>query len=239
MLPEALLSYSLLQNTVVPHFLGAHDHPWLRALLEEHERFVGRPQRELEAHLREPLPCESPPSKRRQAIHVLGRLQRHTRHESAVPPRRARALVFTKAALADVPADVVVSTVAASLGMGAGELTDSLFADLPGERLVAAPVPRLSPGELALRVNLALAQGLLLHAASVTIEAGGNMRALVRHAKLRGLICNVAERSGGAGAVLELSGPLALFRHTRLYGHAPGELVPLLGWCASFRFRCW
>jgi hypothetical protein len=48
---------------MVPHFLAAHDHPWLRCLLEEHERFVGRPHRELDARLRDPLPYESPPGK--------------------------------------------------------------------------------------------------------------------------------------------------------------------------------
>jgi hypothetical protein len=123
--------------------------------------------------------------------------------------------------------------VAATLGVTADELQDSLFADLPGERLIA-PLPSLSPAELALRTNLALVQALLSCATSVRIEAEGNSRALVRHAKLRGLICTVARRSGAGDAVLDLSGPFALFRHTRLYGRALGELVPLLPWCRRF-----
>jgi len=117
------------------------------------------------------------------------------------------------------------------------ELGDSLFADLPGNRLVAAPASPLSPGELALRTNLALAQALLFRATTVRIEAVGNARALVRHAKWRGLICSVVERSSAADAVLALSGPFALFRHTRLYGHALGEMLPLLAWCRHFRLR--
>ena len=36
---------------------------------------------------------------------------------------------------------------------------------------------------------------------------------------------------------MELSGPFALFRNTRLYGRALGELVPLLAWCPRFRLR--
>jgi predicted nuclease of restriction endonuclease-like RecB superfamily len=91
--------------------------------------------------------------------------------------------------------------------------------------------------ELALRSNLALVQALLFRATAVRIEVEGHTRTLVRHAKWRGLICTVAERSGAAGATLELSGPFALFRHTRLYGRALGELVPLLAWCAHFRLR--
>ena len=236
MLPEALLNYSVAGDTVVPHFLGEHDHPWLRILLEEHERFVGRPQRELDARLREPLPCESPPRKLRQAAYILTRLPPGHR-KAAVPPRRARALVFVEAARAPAPSDTVLRTVAATLGVSVGELQDSLFADLPGNRLVAAPAQPLSPAELALRANLALAQALLFRATSVQIEAEGNARALVRHSKLRGLICTVAPRSGTAEPVLELSGPFALFRHTRLYGRALGELVPLLAWCQRFRLR--
>ena len=235
MLPDALLNYSVIGDTIVPHFLGEHDHPWLRVLLDEHERFVGRPQRELGARLREPLPCESPPRKLKQATHVLARLWQGHR-KAAVPPRRARALVFGEAARAPVPPEAVFSRVAASLGVSTGELQDSLFADLPGNRLVTAPAPSLSPGELALRTNLALAQALLFHATSVSIEADGNARALVRHSKWRGLICTVVERSS-AHAVLELSGPFALFRHTRLYGRALGEIVPLLAWCRRFRLR--
>lgn len=236
MLPGPLLSYSVAGDLVVPHFLGEHDHPWLRVLLEEHERFIGRPQRELEARLRDPLPCESPPRKRSQAIQVLTRLRRSHR-KAAVPPRRARALVFAEAARVPAPPDEVLSTVAAALGVSAGELQDSLFADLPGNQLIAAPAQPLSPGELALRANLALAQALLFRATSVRIEAEGNTRVLVRHSKLRGLICRVVERSATADAMLELSGPFALFRHTRLYGRALGELVPLLAWCRRFRLR--
>jgi uncharacterized protein len=157
--------------------------------------------------------------------------------ERDIAPRRARALVFGEAARTAVTTEAVLSTVAASLGVSVEELHDSLFADLPGNRLVAAPAPPLSPGELALRVNLALAQALLFRAASVKIEADGNTRALIRHSKLRGLICTVGERSVAADPVLELSGPFALFRHTLLYGRALGELVPLLAWCRRFRLR--
>jgi predicted nuclease of restriction endonuclease-like RecB superfamily len=234
LLPDALLNYSVVGDLIVPHFLDEHDHPWLRALLDEHERFVGRPERELDARLRAPLPCESPPRKRKQATQVLARL-RQSHREAAVPPRRARALVFAEAARTPGPPETVLSRVAASLGVSRGEIENSLFADLPGNRLVTAPAGPLSPGELALRTNLALAQALLFHAAAVRIEADGNARALVRHAKWRGLICSVAGRSTATDAVLELSGPFALFRHTRLYGRALGEVVPLLAWCRRFR----
>jgi hypothetical protein len=221
---------------VVPHFLGEHDHPWLRVLLEEHERFIGKPHRELEARLREPLPCESPPRKLRLALQVLGRL-RPSHRKTAVPPRRARALVFVEAARTHASPETILSGVAASLGVTPEDVRDSLFGDLPGERLVGAPAQPLSAVELALRCNLALVQALLFRATMVRIDVEGNTRTLVRQAKWRGLICTGIQQSRAADAALELSGPFALFRHTRLYGRALGELVPLLAWCPRFRLQ--
>ena len=148
--------------------------------------------------------------------------------------------MFTEAARAPAALESVMTTVAASLGVTPEELRDSLFGDLPGERIVCAAAPPLSAPELALRSNLALVQMLLGNATAVTIDIEGNARAVVRHAKWRGLICAVAEPSDARNvtkASLQLSGPFALFHHTRLYGRALGELVPLLGWCPRFRLR--
>ena len=236
MLSADLLSYSVAGTVVVPHYLGEHDHPWLRVLLEEHERFIGRPQRELEARLRDPLPCQSPPRKLRLAIQVLGRLRPHNR-KSAVLPRRARAQVFREAARTSASPQVILTAVAASLDVTPEDLQESLFADLPGERIVAVPAQPLSAVELALRCNIAVVQEMLFRATVVRVEVEGNTRVLVRHAKWRGLICTVADRSCGTSTSMEISGPFALFRNTRLYGRALGELVPLLAWCPHFRLQ--
>jgi predicted nuclease of restriction endonuclease-like RecB superfamily len=236
LLSEALLACSIHGDVVLPHFLGEHDHPWLRVLLEEYARFEGCPQRRLDDRLREPLPCASPAAKRRIAIHVLAR-HWGTRRVTTIPPRRARAAVFVEAARSQAEPTVVVTSVAAELGITGAQLVEALFADLPGERLVAAPAETLSPVELALRANLAIAQGFLFRSTAVLIEMEGNARAVVRHAKLRGLICTVVSGEGERRAALEMSGPYALFRRTLLYGRALSELLPLLAWCQRFRLR--
>jgi predicted nuclease of restriction endonuclease-like RecB superfamily len=146
-------------------------------------------------------------------------------------------MVFGEAARTREARVAILSKVAVSLGVSVAHLCDSLFADLPAERLVSAPGEALSATELALRSNLALVQRLLFHAAILRVAVQGNTRLLVRHAKWRGLICTVAEQSGHDGASLEISGPFALFRNTRLYGRALGELIPLLAWCARFRLE--
>lgn len=236
MVPESLLTYSLRGDTIVPHFLGENDHPWLRGLLDEYECLVGRRQRELDERLREPLSGAHHSGKWRLAIHVLERVWGF-QSGSVVPPRRVRAAVFGEAARSRASRDVVLATVARQLGVREAELDAALFADLPGERVVASPDRIPSPGELALRANLTLVQGLIFRATAVTIEVCGNARALVRHAKLCGLICAVVARGDTGDAVLELSGPFSLFRRTLLYGRALGALVPLLAWCRRFRLR--
>src|SRR2546430_13152472 len=128
LLSADLLSYSVAGTLAVPHFLGEHDHPWLRVLLEEHQRFIGRPQRELEARLRDPLPCESPPQKLRLAIQVLGRLRPRER-KSAVPPRRAPAHVFGEAARTSALPQAAWAAVAASLGVRREDLPAWLLAE--------------------------------------------------------------------------------------------------------------
>jgi predicted nuclease of restriction endonuclease-like RecB superfamily len=229
------LSYRLVGNAVVPRFLGEADHPWLRTLLEERDRFVGRPQHELDARLREPLTPEGPAGKKQLALRALARLG-CTRRDAVVPPRQARRLLFYEAARAAGARDAALARAASSLAVTPEELDASLFADLPGEQVVAGLGTSLSPTQLALRANLALTQALLFRAIGVTLEVEGNARALVRTAKLRGLICTVS-RAPCRDTVLEVSGPLALFRRTILYGRALGALVPHLAWCPRFSLR--
>jgi hypothetical protein len=212
------------------------DYPWLRVLLDERERFVGRAQREFDARLRDPLPMEGSPGKKQVALRVLAQLGRSERH-SPVPPRHARRMLFEAATTTGESRDALLTRVASTVGATPEDLESSLFADLPGERLLGELTASLSPPELALRANLSLIQGLLGRATRVTLEVSGNARVLVRHAKLRGLLCTVTRPASDVGAVLEISGPLALFRHTVLYGRALGSLVPHLAWCQRFRLR--
>jgi predicted nuclease of restriction endonuclease-like RecB superfamily len=128
----------------------------------------------------------------------------------------------------------VIAEVAAGAGLSPEALLESLFADLPGERPVAAPDPLPTPREAALLTNLAAAQAVLMRASRVEIRVEGGARPVVRLAKLRGLLCTVADGADGGAPVLDISGPFSLFRHTLIYGRALAELLPHLAWCARF-----
>ncbi|HEY1532559.1 MAG TPA: DUF790 family protein, partial [Polyangiaceae bacterium] len=255
MLPQALLRVSarVEGDRIVPQYFTAHDEPWLRSLMDECAHFVGRKCTELHERLREPLPTRAPKAKLRIAIHVLDALFRE-RTVSAVPPKEARAAVFREAAATRAPRDAVVSRVAESFGVTAGEIESALFADLRGQRRVAELPKHVSPTRIATDANVAIVSSLVRRAAHVRISVWGNSRALVRHARLMGLICrlssaesrvltarvgNLEELSASRaepadGVVLEVSGPFSLFRHTEVYGRALASLVPRMAWCNEY-----
>lgn len=236
MLPENLIPHSIRQGQILPHYLTAADHPWLRELLEVYDGFVGRARRELETRLQEPLACHAPEARRRVAIRTLDRLY-PDRPRAAVSPMRAREALFCQASRSEGPRSSILEEVAASLGIQVAELEEALFGDLPGERKLQQLPSPLGADELALRVNLLLAQAILFRSRSIEIEAEGNARAIVRHAKLQGLMITLLPRSTEKDAILEVSGPYTLFRRTLVYGRAMASLVPFLKWCTRFEVR--
>jgi len=234
LLPESAIPFRIVGGRVLPAFLDARDVPWLRVLVEEIDRFCGRPVRELQERLRQPLPCATPPFKLRAAIALALRLWK-SELCAKVPPERARETLFCAAAArTDGNRSATFEAASQALGLLPADIEGSLFADLPGERRVAAPASIPSPNDLALRTNQLVLRSLLFHARRVRIKAEGATRPLVRQAKLRGLLCSVTDDTP---PILDVSGPFTVFRHTLLYGRALGELVQFLPHCAHFKLR--
>jgi uncharacterized protein len=245
-----LLSTRIEGDRILPRYLGEHDHPWLRALLDEHARFVGHRRSELLSRLTEPLPVAAPKNKLRLATRVLDRLT-IGRIEAEVSPERVRSSLFRAGAASDEARESVLERVASELSSTPRALESALFADLRSERRVAALPDDYSPSRLAIEINSALVAGLLARATHVRVRAWGDTHALVRQARLGGLICLVSRekgrmgRMGGfeagaldevreSGVMLDISGPFALFRHTAVYGRALAALVPRLTACSGF-----
>jgi uncharacterized protein len=261
LLPHTLarLSTQVGSDQLVLHYLTEKDHPWLRALIDEYERGVGSKQSDLLARLKEPLTTPAPKAKQRLAVAVLQRLT-DARAKACVPPREARWLAFTAAAQSAAAREEILGVAAEQLGIDVESLEGALFADLRSER-AACPIPAgLSPERIALEANLRLVNSWVQRARTVRISAWGNTRALVRQARLHGLICSIRRatpaRSGSPrppslaangldalpqnpteGVELEISGPLALFRHTLIYGRALSSLIPRALWCHRFELR--
>lgn len=228
----ATLDEQAKARAIVPDYVTQADLPWLSALLAERERFVGQKRSAWTERIREGLPVDAPRRKLDVALRVLDRAARDRASAPVAPPRIRMALF--RAAVAAPSRDAAITMAAGELQLHEDAMMGHLFADLPGERELTPLREPIDSNQLALLCNLDIIGALLARALRVRIEAHGNVRAVVRHAKLLGLLCQ-ARPSDKAGVALELSGPFSLFRHTRVYGHALASLVPRLAWCNTYR----
>jgi len=92
----------------------------------------------------------------------------------------------------------------------------------------AAPHPGIGRTALSRRYrgagNLALVQGLLQRSEHVRVEVREHVRAVVRFAKLAGLLCTYSPTE--RGTALEVSSPLSILCHTTKYGFALASFLP-------------
>lgn len=156
--------------------------------------------------------------------------------ESPLPPAELRRRLFAlgpvrrRPDIAGAPtAAEHVAALASDLGCTAETVERGLFADLKENQiLLACDVP--SAEWLLHRYNLALCQGLLLHAArvAITLQAPDpkHLRALFRQVKFHRLM--YAIRPLGDGCEIVLDGPASLFRFSTRYGLALANLLPAL-----------
>ena len=232
--PMSLAQLSKLPaiQTFSPSYFTEADHPWLRALLNERERFAGQKRREWKIRISEPWPGGAPQWKVNVALRVLDQLSGDA-SARLVPPRRIRALVFRQASMESDRAKALAQA-AVLLDMSTQAVLDALFADLPDERMLLPLSRSQGPVELALACNAAMVSSMLAKALRVRIVARGQVRAVVRQVRLMGLLCQATPGETKDEVALEVSGPYSLFRHTRIYGHALATLVPRLAWCSYY-----
>lgn len=148
---------------------------------------------------------------------------------------------LASARLVGAPRPEVLRDVATRLGLDPGDVEESLYADLPGERLLAPGTASWSPAELIERYNLCQLQGLLFLPERVRARVRDGARSVLRFAKLQRLLVEVhATQDAGPDILLTPSGPLSLLRLTTKYGHAMARWLPALTrqppW--SLRARC-
>lgn len=225
---------------ISPHFFGERDYPWIRRFYDDFLRFKGKRRRELLEFFAGGLSFEHPEKKVKLLLHLL--LKKTEADTPALTVRRARelrsALFLAASANSCKPeATTVLTQVATQFELEPESVLEQAFRDLPQERILMRMPEGGTPAQLALQANLALIQALVCRSSLVEIQLIGDVRKIVRQAKLRRLICEIQDlpHTGvKAGCLLRFSGPLSIFGHTTVYGRALAELVPLLSWCNHF-----
>ncbi len=218
------------RELLVLQLLDERDTPWIAALLDELELAVGRPWRELLERI-ERLPARSSSARRAAVLQAMRGLL-GGRERGPVKARQVRRALLGVAAVGDDVRDQRIASAADTLEATPEVVVSALWADLPGERAVVLPDGRPSELAVAAAANLRIIQRALLRCHKVRLEVTGNARGVVRTAAVRGLLATA--RRHGERVVLDISGPLALFHQTTVYGRALGSIVPHLAWCEQF-----
>lgn len=237
MLSEKLLAFERRGGSIMPRFLTAGDEVWVRSLLDAARAQEGRREEDaragMDAAVREISKSQRVSSTAVSGMRLVLEASFPARTRASVPPRDARRALFEAGARAGpFRIDDAAAAAARKMGCSRDEVMESAYADFPGERIIASASPVPNPCELVQSYNLALVQGLLLRSSRVTVRVREYVRAVVRFAKLKRLLCSCAPADDHT--CVELSGPLALFHHTTRYGFSLASFLPAVvatpGW---------
>jgi uncharacterized protein len=235
--PDALLSLEPIGDGLAPRYLRSRDDVWVRRAVSEFADLAGMPRGAIDdawASRIEPA-LRSFGAPRIATLGIRRVLDRactwHVR--AALEPSLLRESVFPIAA-SDIDREVALARASAQLGLSAREVESGLFADRVSARALVMPSLELAPRDIVLAYNMALVQGILLRAECVCVDVSESVRAVVRYAKLKGLLASFEVDESG-WTRMRASGPLALFQNTLKYGHALAGFFPTL--TATPRYR--
>ena len=240
MLTRDLLRYRLDGDLVKPSFLKAT--PAIRELTES---ILAHWQGGIGGRLGELEDAAIPFLHRSRAL-VVGRgLQKLVLDGCTFgePPSAAtlrEAAFAASAALFTAPAktsDDHRAAVGEQLGLHADEVRDRLYADHPDQSVLEI-APTWTATQLIPRYNLALAQGLLLFARSLTVTVAdadtGLRRRLLKALRFRRLLADIRGDDRQA-LTLEISGPGSVLDQHSRYGMHLALFLPALACCRSWK----
>jgi len=126
------------------------------------------------------------------------------------------------------------ANIAERLGRNWSEIEDELYADVMAFQKLVSFEGYPNPQAMLSRYNVAQLQACLYRAESMTVQAGGDFKTILRYAKLAGLLHRI-ERRGNQTYIMEFSGPLSVSRQTRRYGIRFARFLPALLACRDWR----
>ncbi len=129
----------------------------------------------------------------------------------------------------------VKNLIAAELKMDWAAIDESLYADVIDQQRLRELPAFSGPADLLSRYNVAQLQACLYKATRLRIDATTDFQAIVRRAKLCGLLLDI--RRTDDGHRIDLSGPAAILRESRRYGVNFARFIPTLLACRGWIMR--
>lgn len=216
-----------------------HDLPWIDELLVHLHGLVGKPWRDAVAILLD-TPSSARPRLRVAAIDAMRFL--------LIPRREALRGTHVRKELLGAPAldpatrTARIDQAASALRTSPEHLMQILWTDLAKQRVVEL-ARSISAREIAAEANVRLIQRIIGRSFELRLAVRGDATAIVRAAAVRGLLAStvvsaplVASPPPSADSTTELtiSGPLAVFHRTMVYGRTLCALVRHLSACRRF-----
>lgn len=247
---QGLAVFDFAQGRLLPDRLTRATHAqyvdYARQMLELYRGGCGRTRQELHRGVADILAAEEDCPVRRVAAFakLLDDASEFTRDRTGAAAR-LRQEVFRRAArfhpLVQAPdrlfehGELAVKTqIAAELGTTWEELDSRLFADVIEfhrlERFPGYP----DPVALLSRYNVAQVQTALYGAVSLTIWATGDLKTILRYAKLARLLHTIHRHPDGSWQI-RLDGPASVLRETQRYGVLLAKFLPALIACRGWR----
>ncbi len=209
-----------------PRYLRPHDDPWVRAACEAHRDLEGLALGDVERAWSERIGPElralgAPASQLALVRRELDAVST-SRVDAPRDPREVRRHLFPLASV--LPRDEALRRAAEDLELDPASIVATLFADRRPERRLVVPPELPDLAALRERCNLTLVQGWIMRCTELRVAVRENLHAIVRLAKLLGLLVDFVDRGGTTE--LRASGPIALFRRTVKYGRALARFFP-------------
>ncbi|HEX41428.1 MAG TPA: DUF790 family protein [Phycisphaerales bacterium] len=128
----------------------------------------------------------------------------------------------------------VKALIAAEYGVDWNDIDRRLYADVMSFQPLEAFADDLDAGAFLSHYNVAQLQACLYRAQSMSITATGDLKTILRYAKLARLMHEIV-RLGPSRYRIELSGPASVLRETRRYGVNLARFLPALLACKGWR----
>lgn len=235
-------------NLILPQYFSDEDQPWLRHMLFTFQRWEGRPLKEWTDYLSEGLNFKYPYHKGKFALQAL---EKELTETQEAPPELSQ-FKLELFILAQQKRKERVNTLPSSICWNRREVIDILLPQYPTISLdqLESSLERSTGSEkqiksistlgefsdLPRKLNGLLIRKIMAKSFIIEIHLMDQSRRLIRQAKLHGLICEVSKIKDSF-LRLRISGPLALFGPTTIYGRKLQEFIPLLFWNLSFNLR--
>ncbi|WP_164102410.1 DUF790 family protein [Candidatus Laterigemmans baculatus] len=248
---QCIVEYDFARRLAVPDRLSRkRDERYLRAaarLLAIYRRGVGSPRGELHRRVGRVLEAfdDCPPRRVAAFCKLLDDASSFASagRSAAELRRRVFSLAADRHPLVTRPEGIFESTleqahreIAAELGRSWQEIEANLFADVIELQRLQAFDSDWQPAELLAAYNVAQTQALLYRAVRMTVTASEDMKTILRHAKLAGLMHEIRRLEDGRYWFI-FDGPASALRNTSRYGVRFARMIPKLLSCQGWQLQ--